>query len=232
VDTSIIKRFRLIIRLIESDNAKELAKLVQYPLKRNNPLPDLKNSNEFISYYPIMFDNAFKDLLKKYNDSIIFEHNYSYGLVGGGFSGELWIDEDGKISAINYISHAEEKKKQNLIEKIRKEIYPTVNKWDQNIIVAKSEKLLIRLDRIEEGIRYVCWTKGKTMKEQPDIVLNNGNEEAQGTMGGWTWTFKNGDWTYIVVDAEMCDEPKGCGFFLELLFKKQIKSITKLKEIK
>jgi hypothetical protein len=100
VDTFIVQRFRQIIRLIESDNAKELSKLVAYPLKRENPLPDIKNSKDFISYYPSIFDNSLKNLLKQYNDSDIFEHNYSYGLVGGNFSGEIWINEDGKISGI------------------------------------------------------------------------------------------------------------------------------------
>src|SRR5688572_20362074 len=97
VDTSIIKCFRQIIQLIESDNVKELAKLVDYPLRRDNPLPDIKNANEFISYYRILFDKSIKNLLKQYDDSIIFEHNGSYGLVGGGFHGEIWIDEDCKI---------------------------------------------------------------------------------------------------------------------------------------
>ena len=63
VDTSIVKRFRQIIQLIESDKANELAKLVAYPLKRENPLPDIKNASDFISYYRTLFDNSFKNLL-------------------------------------------------------------------------------------------------------------------------------------------------------------------------
>jgi hypothetical protein len=122
--------------------------------------------------------------------------------------------------------------KQLLIEKIKREIHPSVNTWNENVLVAKSEKLLIRVDRIDGGLRYVCWSKGKTIKDIPDIILYNGVEEEQSTMGGWTWTFKNGGWTYIVDDAEMCDEPKNCGLFLELLFNGQTKSTIKLKEIK
>lgn len=125
VDTSIVKHFKHIIQLIETDNAKELAKFVEYPLKRENPLPDIKNANDFISYYHILFDRALKDLLKKYNDSIVFEHNGEYGLVGGAFDGEIWIDEDGKISGINYSSIEEQKERQLLTEKIKKQIYPS-----------------------------------------------------------------------------------------------------------
>src|SRR4051812_16895444 len=106
-DTFIVKRFRQIIKLIESDNAKELSKLVSYPIKRGNPLPDIQNTSDFISYYPTLFDSSFKNLLKRYNDRDIFEHYGVYGLVGGNFAGEIWFDEDGKLSAINYSSKEE-----------------------------------------------------------------------------------------------------------------------------
>jgi hypothetical protein len=232
IDPFIIKRFRQIIKLVELSKVKELSKLIDYPLKRENPLPDIKNANDFIAYYPTLFDNSFMRLLKQFNDSIIFEHNDSYGLVGGSFSGEIWLNETGKISAINYSSKAEQKAKEILVSKIKKEMYPTVNKWDENIIVAKSKNLLIRLDRIDKDLRYVCWSKGRTIKDKPDLVLYNGIEEAQGTMGGWTQTFKNGDWTYIINDVEMCDNLKDCGLFLELLFKGEQKSSIRLLEIK
>ena len=232
VDTFIVKRFRQIVQLIESDRAKELSNLVAYPLKRENPLPDIENSTDFISYYSSLFDSTLKNLLKQYSDSDIFEHNFSYGLVGGVFSGEIWINEGGQISGINYSSKEEQKAKQLLVSKIKGQMHPSINIWNENIVFARSEKLLIRIDDTNKGLRYVCWGNGKTMKDSPDIVLDNGIEEAQGTMGGWTWTFKKDDWTYIVDDVEICDTPKNCGLFLELLFKDQRKSKTKLKEIK
>lgn len=232
VDSSVINRFKLIIQLIESDNARELSKLIAYPLKRENPLPDIQNSTEFISDYPVLFDTSFKSLLKQYNDSDIFENNFSFGLVGGNFSGEIWINENRKISSINYSSKEEQTAKQILINKIKKEMYPTVNSWNENILVAKSGKLLIRVDRTDKGLRYVCWKNERTIKDSPNIILYNGVEEQQGTMGEWTWTFTNGDWTYVVHDAELCEEFKNCGLFLELLFKDQLKSKTRLTEIK
>jgi hypothetical protein len=50
-------------------------------------------------------------------------------------------------------------------------------------------------------------------------------------MGGWTWTFANGDWTYLVDQADMCDEPKDCGLFLKLFFKDELKTKIKLKQL-
>ena len=104
VSPFIIKSFRKIVKLIESDNSRELAKLIDYPLNRENPLPNIMDSTDFISHYQVIFDNSFKNLLKQYNDSEIIEHNGLYGLVGGNFSGEIWIGDNGKISTINYSS--------------------------------------------------------------------------------------------------------------------------------
>lgn len=232
VTPAIKKRFQLIVQLIREDKAVELSKLIHYPLGRENPLHDIENAADFVKYYTTLFDDAFKTRLKFYNDSVIFEHHDVYGLVGGHFKGEIWIDENGIITTINYQSVEEMALKQALTAKAKLLIHPSVNTWNENIMVCGSEKLLIRLDRTDKGIRYVCWSKGKQMNEQPDLVLYNGVEEAQGTQGGWTWTFTNDGWTYVVDEVDVCGGETVCGLFLELLYNDELKSKTRLKEIK
>jgi len=228
----VIKRFRQIAVLIQENKVVELSKMIAYPLKRPNPLPDITTAEKFVAYYPTLIDDVFKRQIKLYNDSDIFEHHGYYGLVGGPFSGEIWLDENGKIISINYSSPAEIALSKQLTKSIQAHIYPSVNTWVQNIVVCKSQSLLIRVDSTKNGIRYVCWTKGHSSSEKPDLVLDHGIEEAQGTEGGWTWTFVNGDWTYVVDDVETCESDKGCGFFLRLLYKDNLKSSVKLSEIK
>lgn len=232
VPKAIIKRYRLIISLIKENKVNELASLINYPLIRQNPLKDIANEKEFIAYYPILIDNAFKRELTLYADSDIFEHHGQYGLVGGPFSGDIWLYEDGNIAAINYSSYHEKKLQDQLTKKIQSEIYPGVNSWKTNILVCKSKNLLIRIDETNKGLRYICWSNGHPISSKPDLVLYNGIEEAQGTMGGWTWTFKNGDWTYIIDDVEICETEDKCGFFLRLIFKDSDKKAVRLKEIK
>lgn len=234
VPPAVRKKFKQIIRLIKEDKANELAALVVYPLKRVNPLPDIANQKAFIADYKVLIDDAFKKKLLSYNDSIVFEHHGLYGLVGGDFDGDLWIDENGKITAINYSSKREKQLQNELIKTIKKHINPAVNTWDYNILVGKSEKLLVRVDYMgkEKGIRYALWSKGRPTSEKPDLILYKGKDEAKGTQGGWTYTFKNGDWTYVVDDVEMCESDDQCGLFLRLSFKGVEKSSTKLKEIK
>ncbi|WP_295652462.1 hypothetical protein [uncultured Mucilaginibacter sp.] len=229
------KEFRHIIKLIKEDKVNELSKLVMYPLKRQNPLPNIANSKEFIAYYPIVFDEEFKKKLNLYNDSDVFEHDGMYGLVGGPFAGDIWMDDDGKIGGININSKKEIALRKQLTKSIQSKMHPSVNYWEDNLIVGKSQNLLIRVDYSEKyGIRYVSWSKGRLTSEKPDLILYHGKDEAQGTMGGWTYTFKNGDWTYIVDDVQMCadDNPSDCGLFLRLLYKGNAKSTVRLKEIK
>jgi len=232
VPDSIKKSFRQIVELIKADRAAQLSTLVDYPLARENPLPDISTAAEFVSYYNTLFDSAFKASLKFYDDGEILERNGSYGLVGAHFRGEIWLDEDGMIKTINYSSKKEQQLKMELTEKAKREIHPSLNNWINNVLVARSAKLLIRIDKTDKGLRYAAWSKGRQMNEQPDLVLYNGVEERQGTMGGWTYTFTNKGWTYTVDEVDMCGDEQDCGLFLELLFNDELKSKIKLKEIK
>jgi hypothetical protein len=228
----ITKRYREIITLIKANKARELSTMVAYPIKRANPLKDIANAKAFIAYFPVLFDEAFKKKLTLYNDTDVFEHHGGYGLVGGPFDGDMWFNDRGDLKAVNYSSKREMALRAQLTKSIQSNMYPAVNHWDENILVLQSPRLLIRLDRVGQKTRYVSWSKGRPTVEKPDLVLNNGMEEAQGTQGGWTYTFKNGDWTYVVDDVEMCAHDDECGYFLRLLFKGAEKSSTKLREIK
>ena len=214
VPPSAIKNYRRIARLIQYDSVKQIAALVEYPLRRVNPLPDINNAKEFISYYDTLFDTEFKKKVINFKDSDIFQHEGNYGL----FAGDIWIDESGKILAINHSSDAEQKLSQKITNELKSKIYPSVKSWETNIMVCKCDKFLIRLDNTKDsGIRYVSWGRGKQISDKPDLILYHGDEEFQGTQGGVTWTFKSGDWTYIVDEVDMCENDDDCGLFLRIL---------------
>src|SRR4051812_23326390 len=103
-NNGIEKKFQRIVNLIRADNFIELSDLVNYPLYRENPIPVITTKKEFVSRAASIFDSAFKSKLGNYNDSIVFEHNGAYGLVGGQFEGDIWVDDYGKIISINYQS--------------------------------------------------------------------------------------------------------------------------------
>jgi hypothetical protein len=232
VDSEVLGNYRKIIGFMIADDATSLSQCIQYPLRRENPLPDIKTPTEFIRQYPILIDSSFKELLKTYSDSVVFEHHGAYGLVGRRkFYGQIWINDDGKIVTLNYSSAQEQKNKAVLIEQQKKMMHPSVRDWEKNILVATSGKYLIRIDgndRSDSGFRYVCWNDGKTMRDEPDLIINNGKREFQGTMGGVTWTFKNKEWTYVVDDSEMGESEEYIGYFLSISKGDQLKSRMRL----
>jgi hypothetical protein len=231
VPKSIKLRYRQIINLVAQDDAKALSRLVAYPLRRPNPLPDIATSEQFVAYYQTIFDAKFKQQLRQYDDSYIFER-MAYGLVGGPFNGELWLDYDGKIRTINYESAQETRLRAQLIESIKAQAHPSISDWTENVIVCRSNNLLIRVDRTAKGLRYVSWSKGHTISDKPDLILYDGNEEAQGAAGGWTWTFTNGRWTYVIDKVDLCESANRCGLFLKLLLDGKEYSSTRMRESK
>jgi len=225
------RRYRQIINLVDHDDAKALSKLIAYPIRRPNPLPDIATNKQFVAYYSTIFDAKFKQLLRQYDESYIFERQ-GFGLVGGPFSGELWIDYTGKIMTINYESAQETELRIKLTESIKAHAHPSIRDWIENVLVCRSNNLLIRIDRTAKGLRYVSWSKGHTIADEPDLILYNGNQESHGTGGGWTWTFTNGGWTYIIDQVDLCDNAYKCGLFLRLLFRGKEFSSTRMQRSK
>jgi hypothetical protein len=230
--TKIYQYYKNIIKLINQNNIDELADLIQFPISRKNPIPDIHTKDEFKAYYPILIDSAFKKKLSSFNESVIFEHYDNYGLVGDQFNGDLWINEKGQIIAINYSSNAEQKLKEKITKEIQDQIYPSVNRWKENILVCENEKYLIRIDYTDEGLRLVAWNLGKKISEKPDLLFKNGVQESRGTQGGFIYSFIDGKWTYIIDDVRLCSQPDECGLFFRTLYDNNEKStlICKLKK--
>ncbi len=222
--------------LIKEDRIVELAtKWVSYPIRRPNPVPDIKNVDEFILYYDRLFDSAFKaQLVSTIFDStntIDFDHTYKE--VFGLYAGAIWLDLEGKIITINHNSPADSLLQYNLHKEQERTVHPSVKPWVRNVLVWESEKHLIRVDEIKDyKYRYVAWTKPKTISEKPDLMLFDGVIERQGTMGGWTYTFKNKDWTYLLDDSRIAESEDLVGFFIKVFHKDQLKSASRCTEVK
>ena len=78
----VIEWAKKILNLIAQNKPAELAKLVNYPLSRPNPIPDIKNQAEFIAYYPNLFDAKFKKMIVPIKQDHLMERNGIYGFVG------------------------------------------------------------------------------------------------------------------------------------------------------
>lgn len=131
------------------------------------------------------------------------------------------------IKTINYSSQLEKELKNKLTREIKRNIHPSINEWIRNLLVCQTDKYLIRIDETEKGLRYSSWKTGKQISDPPDLVIFNGEFGFHGTQGGVYYTFKQGKWTYLLDQWDLCgDQLENCG--LSLIVKDEEKEILKL----
>jgi hypothetical protein len=192
------EQIQSIQKLINTFKAKDKAKiadLISYPLRRQYPLKDVQNKNDLIKRFDDIFD---KDFLDKVAKSKISDWS-EVGWRGIMFDdGALWINDDGKIVTVNYQSSKEKQLLVNAIQADNNQLPKSLQDFEKPAYLIFTKNYKIRIDEKAEGIyRYAAW-KIKNAKSEPDIIIENGVMEFQGSGGNHTITFKNNGYTYVV----------------------------------
>lgn len=183
------------IQCIKTGNKKALANKVAYPLKRELPLPAIKNRTEFIQRYNEVFDDS---LIQQISRSKPDQDWSEVGWRGIMFQqGDVWLDEDGRLISVNYQSFTESKRKAALLTAEKSKLHESIRVFEEPVSVLKTSKYLIRIDDLGNGnYRYASWPVTKAMSSKPDIVITNGKFTADGTGGNHSITFTNNGYTY------------------------------------
>ena len=63
-EQDIRNNIKAIMKCIADGDAKGLAKLTTYPLKRNYPLKDIENEEQMIAYFDVLFDDSVKEVMR------------------------------------------------------------------------------------------------------------------------------------------------------------------------
>ncbi len=189
------KNIRKIVTYFKTNNREGLSNLITYPIEREYPLSPIKNKQEFIAKYSEIFDQSFVSKIGKSNVNKDWSEMGYRGLMYE--NGEIWIDSEGKIFAINYLSNDAKNIKTNLINAEKSKIHASISLFLQPICVLKTSKFIIRIDEISSGVfRYASWPKNKTMKDKPDLIIQNGIREYDGSGGNHKYVFKNLEYVY------------------------------------
>ncbi len=182
---------------LESENKNDIAKMVRYPLDRAYPVPEIINENDFINRYEHLFDDKFIDFILKSSTEKDWQYVGWRGIMLN--HGEIWIDYDGKISAINYSTKKEESYKQEILEKMGENIHPSLHNYKFAKVYFETKKFKIRIDQMEDdSYRYAAWPIEKSTKEEPDLVIKNGKINYEGSGGNHFYTFINNRYRYEI----------------------------------
>lgn len=204
---AIVTRF---IKAVKSSNRAVIANLVAYPLHRQVPLPRIDTPSQFLQHFDEVLD---EELLKVIANSNVANDWAKVGWRGIMFgSGALWLDETGKISAINYETEKGKRERARLIESEKRNLYSSLREFKEPVLEWKTKDYKIRIDRVsEEQYRYAAWPAKKATTEKPDLILNNGEVVFEGSGGNHYYDFKRGVYLYrcyvSVVGAD--DSPPG-----------------------
>ncbi|AZB30719.1 hypothetical protein [Chryseobacterium balustinum] len=197
IDAHKVANINYVIDLFKQKNIEDISQNVNYPLRREYPIPEIKNREQFKQRFTEVFDevlinNIANSKLKQWSEmgwrGIMLDN------------GTIWIDSDeGKIIAVNYQSDFEKKLKENLINKEKENVHVSLKTFESPTYKIKTKNYLIRIDELEnKKYRYASWKISKKESSKPDLILNNGELDFQGSGGNHVIIFTNGNYIYKV----------------------------------
>jgi len=196
------------INAIKQQDKEALTRLVQFPLRRQSPLPSIKTKEELIARYDEVFD---RDLVKQIVSSKPGKDWTEMGWRGFMLhNGKVWLDGDGKLIAVNYQSVLEKRKQKALIKDDKRNMYGSVKKYKSPTYLLETAKFRIRIDDMGDGnYRYSSWSLQNKQSDKPDLVIENGKFIPEGTGGNHRYEFRNDDYLYDCTFSVMGvgDEP-------------------------
>lgn len=197
IDTIKVANINYVIDLFKKKNIEDISQNVNFPLRREYPIPEIKNREQFKQRFNQVFDEL---LINEIADSKLKQWS-EVGWRGIMLNnGTVWIDSDeGKIIAVNYQSDFEKKLRKELIDKEKENVHSSLKTFESPTYKIKTKKYLIRIDELEnKNYRYVSWKISKKESSKPDLILTNGELEFQGSGGNHVITFTNGNYIYTV----------------------------------
>ena len=192
-----IDSIKNVIALFKTGNIGKISSKIDFPLYREYPIPSIKTKEEFRDRFNEVFDNT---LIDKIANSKI-EQWSEVGWRGIMLdNGDLWMaNSDGVITTINYQSDFEKKLRQNLILKDKQNLYVSLKNFESPTYKIETNKYRIRIDELTNSkYRYASWKKGEKETTKPNIILDNGELEFEGSGGNHVITFVNGKYIYKV----------------------------------
>jgi len=125
---------------------REIAGLIYYPLDRQYPIPPINNEQELLERYNEIFDDKLISMIttsNPYNDWHAVGWRGWRGIMLN--NGDLWLDYNGDLIAVNYMSESEQRLRYNLIEGERQSLHKSIRNYENPVLIMETEKYRIRM---------------------------------------------------------------------------------------
>jgi len=78
-------------------------------------------------------------------------------------------------------------------------LHPSLREYKEPVYLVTTKTYRIRIDEISNGFyRYASWKKEKATSARPDLTINNGTVDMQGSGGNHVFIFTNGRYKYEI----------------------------------
>jgi hypothetical protein len=186
------------ISYIKNRQWERLSEQISYPLKRVSPVPAIKNKEEFLKRYQEVFDGQLIKTITNSNPAVDWSTVGWRGIML--LRGDVWLDYDGKLIAVNYQPAAETKKRNKLIQTEKSRLHVSLRNFESTVYTLETAKHSIRIDDLGKGeYRYASWNLPSRQADKSSIMINKGEFIADGTGGNHKFKFRNQEYTYEIV---------------------------------
>ncbi len=194
---------------VKNSDKNNLCNSISFPFKRLYPIPDIYNEREFLTRYKEIFDDSLTKMILTSNPAKDWSAVGWRGIML--YSGELWLDYDGRLIGINYQSEFEKEEYKRLVKIDKSSLDESIRKFESPICILETGKHRIRIDDLgNDNYRYASWPIKSKIVDKPELVIENGILEFEGSGGNRVYTFKNADYIYrcsIIVIGETNSPP-------------------------
>lgn len=191
-----------ISQYIIDGNAEKLAYVTEYPLLRNYPLKDIKNTDEMIAYFNTLFDTSIKNRLREAKEddwSSMGYRGYCFG------NGDIWINEDYQLYSVNYMSAKEKTLYQQKVKEDLETLPASLREggWmPYSCYMDTEDGSVLRIDKAGEKLRLTVFPRGSSLHEPIHCIY--GKRKIEGSMGNETDVFTDGKLSY---DIDVSESP-------------------------
>ena len=171
-----------LIHVVASKDRHQIARLIRYPFGRAYPIPPIRNAKECLKRFDELFDDALLSDIAKSDPKQDWEPVGWHGIMLG--NGEVWLDEDYKIIAINHETEAGETLRAHLTARQKLRLPSALRDFEEPVLEWTTPHLLIRVDKKGDDFRLIVFSGHSYAK--PVHVLFHGNQTFDGTGGSYS----------------------------------------------
>lgn len=176
------------IRAAARNDRAALAALVSYPLRRDTPLSRIDTPQQFLEAYDEILDDAIVNAVASSNGSADWSEVGWRGIMFQ--NGLVWLDGDGRLTAVNYETQQGKRKRAQLIAADQQRLHPSVRDFTAPVLEWETATYRIRIDRIAgDRFRYAVWPVRRSTADKPDLILGNGSVTYEGSGGNHHYDF-------------------------------------------